>query len=61
MKIRTVGVELSHADWKDMTKLTVAFSSYANAPNTLTLGFGFSVPLQLRVLQLLVWRKKIEL
>jgi hypothetical protein len=34
MKLRPVGVELFHADGQtDMTKLTVAFRSFANAPN----------------------------
>ena len=37
MKIHTVGAELLHADWKDMTKLRVAFIRYVNAPNTLKL------------------------
>ena len=33
MKIRPVGAELSHADGRtDMTKLTVAFGNYVNAP-----------------------------
>ena len=33
MKIRLGGVELFHADWRtDMTKLIVAFRSFANAP-----------------------------
>jgi hypothetical protein len=33
MKIRPVGVELFHADGQtDMTKLTVAFRNFANAP-----------------------------
>ena len=32
MKIRPVGVELFHADKQNMTKLIVAFSSFANAP-----------------------------
>jgi hypothetical protein len=33
MKIRLGVGELFHADWKtDMTKLTVAFRSFANAP-----------------------------
>jgi hypothetical protein len=43
MKIRPVGAELFHADWQtdtqadgrtDMTKLTVAFRSFANASKT---------------------------
>ena len=42
-KIRQVGVELFHADGRtDMTKLTIAFSNFANAPkklNTLQLNF----------------------
>ena len=34
MKIRPVGAELFHADGKtDMTRLTVAFRSFMNAPN----------------------------
>jgi len=34
MKIRPVGAELLHADGRnDMTKLIVAFRSFANAPN----------------------------
>jgi hypothetical protein len=38
MKIRPLGAELFHADRRtdertDMTKLTVAFRSFANAPN----------------------------
>ena len=34
MKIRLVGAELFHADGRaDMTKLTVAFRNFANAPN----------------------------
>ena len=33
MKMRPVGTELFHADWRtDMTKLTVAFPNYDNAP-----------------------------
>jgi len=33
MKIRPVGAELLHADRRtDMTKLTVAFRSFANVP-----------------------------
>jgi len=40
MKIRPAGDELFHADGRtDMTKLTIAFSNYANVPATLTLGF----------------------
>ena len=32
--MRAVGAELSHMDgWTDMTKLTVVFRSFANAPN----------------------------
>jgi hypothetical protein len=35
IKIRLVGAELLHADRRtDMTKLKVAFRSFANAPNT---------------------------
>jgi len=35
MKIRPVGSEMSHADGqKDMTKLILAFLSFANTPNT---------------------------
>jgi len=34
MKIRRVGAELFHVDWRtDMTKLTVAFRNFANVPN----------------------------
>jgi len=33
MKIRPVGVELFHADKQSMTKLIVAFRSFADAPN----------------------------
>ena len=34
MKIRPLGAELSHADRRtDMTKLTVAFHNFTNAPN----------------------------
>jgi len=33
MKIRPVEAKLFHADeWTDMTKLTVAFPNFANAP-----------------------------
>jgi hypothetical protein len=34
MKIRAVGAELFHADRQIMTKLIVAFYSFANAPKT---------------------------
>jgi len=34
MKIRPVGAELFRAErWTDMTKSTVAFRNFANAPN----------------------------
>ena len=42
MKIRPLGAELFHADEQqqdrqtDMTKLTVAFGNFANAPETTT-------------------------
>ena len=32
MKIRPVGAEFFHADGTDMTKLTVTFRNFANAP-----------------------------
>jgi hypothetical protein len=35
IKIRPMGAELFHADWRsDMTELTVAFRNFANAPKT---------------------------
>jgi len=35
MKVRPVGSEMSHADGqKDMTKVILAFRSFANTPNT---------------------------
>jgi hypothetical protein len=41
IKIRPAGAELSHADgqtdrWTDMTKLIVAFRSFANVPKNLS-------------------------
>jgi hypothetical protein len=37
MKIRSVGVELLHADGQtDMTELIVAFRNFSNAPKELT-------------------------
>jgi len=37
MKIRPVGSDLYHADgWTDMTKLTVTFRNFANAPKSVT-------------------------
>jgi len=39
MKIRSVGAELFHADGQtDMTKLTVAFRNFANAPQEQSFG-----------------------
>ena len=38
MKIRSVGAEMFHADGQtDMTKLIVAFRTFANAPKNVTL------------------------
>ena len=43
MKIRAVGAELFHADEEtDMTKLSVAFRDFANAPKSLQLAISFS-------------------
>jgi hypothetical protein len=39
IKIRPVGVELFHADGKDMTKLTVAIRNFVNAPKNCTCHF----------------------
>jgi hypothetical protein len=40
MKIRPVGSELSHADGQtDVTKLTVAFRNFENAPKDVIFGF----------------------
>jgi len=38
IKILSVGAEMFHADrWKDITKLTVAFRNFSNAPKKKTL------------------------
>jgi len=42
MKIRLVGAELFHADGhRDMTKLMVAFRSFANAPKNMPINSKF--------------------
>ena len=44
MKISPVGAELFHADGRtDMTKLTVAFRNFANAPKTYAFGLRLCV------------------
>jgi len=47
MKIRPVGDELSHADRRtDMTKLTLAFRNFANAPNRVVSNVWHERPLR---------------
>jgi hypothetical protein len=63
IKIRPVGAELFHADgqtygrmdgWKDMTKLTVSFRSFVNAPK-----YGSSLGLNTRKLWIMLYNTSL--
>jgi len=61
MKIHPVGAELFHADRRtdgDVTKLTAAFRTLANAPKTLKMTKNCSTPIYIMVLKIVCTIKR---